>query len=207
MPVLVITPLKAECDLLARALTDLGLNHRVEAAGRLQVRHFEDRGLLLARGGHGKAHFATRTSHLLTVLDVELIICAGSAGALNPEVRVGDLVLATHTIEHDYRMAIGSSDRRIMWRVIFPNALPPLIVSTTLIIGVAILFEAGLAFLGLGAAGDVTWGLMIGNNRGNLLTAWWTVTFPGLAIFVTVLSISLIGDGLQDAFNPKLRNR
>ena len=94
-----------------------------------------------------------------------------------------------------------------MWRVIFPNALPPLIVSTTLVMGAAILFEAGLAFLGLGDANNVSWGLMIGLNRSNFLTAWWTVTFPGLAIFVTVLSFSLIGDGLQDAFNPKLRGR
>ena len=103
--------------------------------------------------------------------------------------------------------AIGSSDFRIMWRVIFPNALPPLIVATTLVMGGAILFEAGLAFLGLGDPNHVSWGLMIGLNRSNFLTSWWTVTFPGLAIFVTVLSFSLIGDGLQDAFNPKLRGR
>ena len=103
--------------------------------------------------------------------------------------------------------AIGSSDLRIMFRVMFPNALPPLIVSTTLIMGAAILFEAGLAFLGLGDPNEVTWGLMVGLNRQNFLVAWWAVTFPGLAIFLTVLSFSLIGDGLQDAFNPKLRGR
>ncbi len=103
--------------------------------------------------------------------------------------------------------AIGSSDRRIMWRVIFPNALPPLIVSASLTMGAALLFEAGLAFLGLGDPNEFSWGLMIGLNRGNFLNAWWTVTFPGLAIFVTVLSFSLIGDGVQDAFNPKLRGR
>ena len=103
--------------------------------------------------------------------------------------------------------AIGSSDFRIMWRVIFPNALPPLIVATTLVMGGAILFEAGLAFLGLGDPNHVSWGLMMGLNRANFLTSWWTVTFPGMAIFVTVLSFSLIGDGLQDAFNPKLRGR
>ncbi len=103
--------------------------------------------------------------------------------------------------------AIGSSDFRIMFRVMFPNALPPLIVATTLVMGAAILFEAGLAFLGLGDPNNVTWGLMVGLNRQNFLTAWWTVTFPGMAIFFTVLSFSLIGDGLQDAFNPKLRGR
>ncbi len=103
--------------------------------------------------------------------------------------------------------ALGSGDWRIMSRVVFPNALPPLIVSATLIMGTAILFEAGLAFLGLGDPNSTSWGLMIGLNRGNFLTAWWSVTFPGLAIFFTVLSFSLIGDGLQDAYNPKLRGR
>lgn len=103
--------------------------------------------------------------------------------------------------------AIGSSDMRIMFRVILPNALPPLIVATTLVMGGAILFEAALAFFGLGDPNHVSWGLMIGLNRPSFLTSWWTVTFPGLAIFFTVLSFSLIGDGLQDAFNPKLRGR
>jgi peptide/nickel transport system permease protein len=103
--------------------------------------------------------------------------------------------------------AIGASDARIIWRTIFPNALPPLIVQTTLIIGVAILFEAGLSFLGLSDPNQFSWGFMIGSNRSYILDAWWGVTFPGVAIFLTVLSISLIGDGLQDAFNPKLRER
>ena len=103
--------------------------------------------------------------------------------------------------------ALGAGDWRIISRVVLPNALPPLIVTSTLIMGTAILFEAGLAFLGLGDPNSTSWGLMIGLNRGNFLTAWWSVTFPGLAIFFTVLSFSLIGDGLQDAYNPKLRGR
>jgi peptide/nickel transport system permease protein len=103
--------------------------------------------------------------------------------------------------------AIGSSDARIMFRVILPNAAPPLIVATTLVMGTAILFEAALAFLGLGDPNNISWGLMIGLNRPSFLSSWWTVTFPGIAIFLTVLSFSLIGDGLQDAFNPKLRGR
>jgi len=103
--------------------------------------------------------------------------------------------------------SIASTDRRIMWMVILPNALPPLIVSATLVVGVAILFEAGLSFLGLGDPNVMSWGLMIGANRPYILDAWWTVTFPGISIFLTVLSVSLIGDGLNDAFNPKLRER
>ncbi|HBV53652.1 MAG TPA: ABC transporter permease [Rhodobacteraceae bacterium] len=103
--------------------------------------------------------------------------------------------------------AIGAKNGRIMWRGILPNAAPPLIVSATLTIGVAILFEAGLSFLGLGDPNVMSWGLMIGANRDYILDAWWPVTFPGLAIFLTVFSVSLIGDGLNDAFNPKLRER
>lgn len=103
--------------------------------------------------------------------------------------------------------AIGAKDGRIMWRVILPNALPPLIVSATLTVGIAILFEAGLSFLGLGDPNVMSWGVMIGANREYIFDAWWPVTFPGLAIFLTVFAVSLIGDGLNDAFNPKLRER
>ena len=103
--------------------------------------------------------------------------------------------------------AIGAPDRRIIWRVILPNALPPLIVAATLTVGAAILFEAGLSFLGLGDPNAMSWGLMIGANRDFMLEAWWAVTLPGLAIFVTVLGVSLIGDGLTDALNPKRRGR
>lgn len=103
--------------------------------------------------------------------------------------------------------SIGARDGRIMWKVILPNALPPLIVSATLTIGVAILFQAGLSFLGLDDPNTMSWGLMIGTNRQYILDAWWPVTLPGIAIFLTVLAISLVGDGLNDAFNPKLRER
>ena len=103
--------------------------------------------------------------------------------------------------------AIGAKDARIIWKVILPNALPPLIVSATLSIGAAILFEAGLSFLGLGDPNQMSWGLMIGSSRQYVLSCWWAVAFPGAAIFVTVLAVSLIGDGLNDALNPKLRER
>ena len=103
--------------------------------------------------------------------------------------------------------SIGARDRRIIWRVILPNALPPLIVNAALTIGIAILFEAALSFLGLSDPNVMSWGKLIGDNRDYLLDAPWTVTFPGIAIFLTVLSMSLIGDGLNDAFNPKLRER
>ncbi len=103
--------------------------------------------------------------------------------------------------------AIGARHPRIMWRVILPNALPPLIVSATLAVGASVLFEAGLSFLGLSDPNRMSWGMMIGSSRQYLLSSWWAVAFPGLAIFLTVLAVSLIGDGLNDALNPKLRER
>jgi peptide/nickel transport system permease protein len=103
--------------------------------------------------------------------------------------------------------AIGAGNARIIWQVILPNALPPLIVSAALAVGAAILFAAGLSFLGLGDPNQMSWGLMIGASQQYVLSCWWAVTFPGLAIFVTVLAVSLIGDGLNDALNPKLRER
>lgn len=103
--------------------------------------------------------------------------------------------------------AIGASDFRIIFKTILPNTLPVVIVQSTLVMGSAILFEAGLAFLGLSNPKDLSWGFYIGANRTYFLSNWWGLTFPGLMIFFTVLSLSLIGDGIQDAVNPKLRGR
>lgn len=112
--------------------------------------------------------------------------------------------------EMDYVKAersIGAGDLRLIWSVILPNAAPPLIAAAALCVGTAILFEAGLSFLGLSDPNAFSWGRIIGDNRLYILQSWWAVTFPGLAIFTTVLAISLVGDGLNDAMNPKLRER
>ena len=101
----------------------------------------------------------------------------------------------------------GARDAYLIFRVILPAALPPLVVAAGLAVGAAILFEAGMSFLGLGDPNTMSWGLIIGQNRNYLLDAWWTVTLPGVAIFITVLAISLVGDGINDALNPKLRRR
>jgi len=103
--------------------------------------------------------------------------------------------------------ASGVSNIKLMFGVILPNALPPIIVQSALMVGSAILFEAGLSFLGLTDPNVVSWGQIIGSNRQYILDASYTVTIPGIAIFVTVLTISLVGDGLNDALNPKLRQR
>ncbi len=103
--------------------------------------------------------------------------------------------------------AAGAQNLNLMFRVILPNALPPIIVQSALMVGSAILFEAGLSFLGLTDPNVVSWGQIIGSNRQYILESPFTVTIPGLAIFITVLAISLVGDGLNDALNPKLRQR
>ena len=101
----------------------------------------------------------------------------------------------------------GAKDPSLIFRVILPNALPPIVVQAALLVGFAILFEAGLSFLGLSDPNVMSWGAMMGNNRHFILQHAFMIMYPGLAIFITVLSISLVGDGLNDALNPKLRKR
>jgi len=100
----------------------------------------------------------------------------------------------------------GAGPIRLMTRTILPNCLAPLIVQGTLSFSTAILDAAALGFLGLGAQPPTPeWGTMLAEAREFILSAWWVVTFPGLAILVTVLAINLVGDGLRDAFDPKLK--
>jgi peptide/nickel transport system permease protein len=103
--------------------------------------------------------------------------------------------------------AVGASDSRIILRHILPNASPPIIVSGSLQIARAILMEAGLSFLGLGDPNQISWGVMLYNAQRFLRHAWWTATFPGLAIFLVVMGFNLVGDGLNDALNPKQKGK
>ncbi|PLW78695.1 ABC transporter permease subunit [Cohaesibacter celericrescens] len=111
--------------------------------------------------------------------------------------------------EREYVVAArvaGASSMRLMFRTILPNCTAPLIVQGTLSFSNAILDIAALGFLGLGAQPPTPeWGTMLAEAREFILRAWWVVTFPGVAILVTVLAINLIGDGLRDAFDPKLK--
>ncbi|HEV2147684.1 MAG TPA: oligopeptide ABC transporter permease [Longimicrobiaceae bacterium] len=102
--------------------------------------------------------------------------------------------------------ALGMGDGRIILRHVIPNTLAPVIVSATLGIGQTILTEASLSFLGLGVQPPTpSWGNMISDGRDALVTAWWIATFPGLAIVFTVIAFNLLGDGLRDALDPRLR--
>jgi peptide/nickel transport system permease protein len=99
--------------------------------------------------------------------------------------------------------ALGAGGRRIVLRHLIPNTLTVIIVSATLRIGLIILVEATLSFLGLGVPPPTpSWGQMVYEGRDVLLDAWWVSTFPGLAIVVTVVGYNLLGDGLRDAFDP-----
>ncbi|WP_245197577.1 ABC transporter permease subunit [Jiella mangrovi] len=101
---------------------------------------------------------------------------------------------------------VGASPLRLMVVTILPNCLGPLIVQATLSFSNAILDAAALGFLGMGAQPPTPeWGTMLAEAREFILRAWWVVTFPGLAILVTVLAINLVGDGLRDALDPKMK--
>ena len=103
--------------------------------------------------------------------------------------------------------SVGARNIYLIMQVILPNALPRIVVQATLMVGSAILFEAGLSFLGLSDPNVMSWGAIMGNNRQYILLEGYILMYPGLAIFITVLAISLVGDGLNDALNPKLRKR
>ena len=100
----------------------------------------------------------------------------------------------------------GAGPLRLMFRTILPNCMAPLIVQAALAFSEAILSAAALGFLGMGAQPPTPeWGTMLAESREFILRAWWVVTFPGLAILITVLAINLMGDGLRDALDPKMK--
>jgi ABC-type dipeptide/oligopeptide/nickel transport system permease subunit len=100
--------------------------------------------------------------------------------------------------------ALGASNLRIMFREILPNLVAPIIVYSTLLIPLNILFEAALSFLGVGVrAPTASWGQMIASATPIFNTAWWYMVFPGVALLLTVLAFNLLGDGLRDALNPR----
>lgn len=112
--------------------------------------------------------------------------------------------------EADYVMAersLGAGNLELMARTILPNCLAPIFVQATLGIGDAILSSAALSFLGLGAKPPTPeWGLMIANAKEFITSSWWIVTFPGLAILLTVLGFNLLSDSLRDALDPRLKD-
>jgi peptide/nickel transport system permease protein len=101
-------------------------------------------------------------------------------------------------------VVIGQSNLRIIFTQVLPNSLAPVIVSASLMVATAVLLESALSFLGLGDPNLMSWGYMIGAARTVLRQAWWMSFFPGVAIALTVLALNLVGEGLNDALNPRL---
>ena len=114
-------------------------------------------------------------------------------------------VLSLRTREYvQAAIVTGQSNAWIIWREILPNALSPVIVLASLMVATAILLESSLSFLGLGDPNLISWGYMVGAGRTVIRQAWWITVFPGVAILLSVLGLNLIGEGLNDALNPRL---
>ena len=114
-------------------------------------------------------------------------------------------VLSLRTREYVQAAVVtGQSHGWIIWREILPNALSPVIVLASLMVATAILLESSLSFLGLGDPNLMSWGYMVGAGRTVIRQAWWITVFPGIAILLSVLALNLIGEGLNDALNPRL---
>ncbi|MDI6025463.1 ABC transporter permease subunit [Corticibacterium sp. UT-5YL-CI-8] len=148
-----------------------------------------------------------------------VLVAVLGPGLMNAMIAIA-LVLQPHFVRltrgavmaeksRDYVVAAkvaGAGHFRLMFRTILPNCTAPLIVQATLSFSNAILDAAALGFLGMGAQPPTPeWGTMLAEAREFILRAWWVVTFPGLAILITVLAINLVGDGLRDALDPKLK--
>ncbi|MBI4277607.1 MAG: ABC transporter permease [Armatimonadetes bacterium] len=146
---------------------------------------------------------------LISVLGIgiENVIVSVGVGAVPVYVRlVRGTVLTIRELDYvEAARAIGMSDRRIILRHVLPNALPPIIVQSTLQVGTAILLAAGLGFLGLGVQPPTPeWGTMIGEGQTYIFSSWYLEAFPGLATFLAVMAFNLLGDGLRDALDPRL---
>ena len=134
----------------------------------------------------------------ITVVDTPRTARVARASVLS--LRTVDYVIAAR--------ALGARSLRIMFYHILPNCFAPIMVQATFVFAVAILIEAGLSFLGTGVPPEIaTWGNIMGDGRRVAKIAVWVIFFPGLFLSLTVLAINLIGDGLRDALDPKLRGK
>lgn len=140
----------------------------------------------------------------VTVIIVSL--AAVSWPAVARLVRGEFMIMRERAFVHGCIVA-GMSDTRIIFAQILPNVMPVIIVMSTILVATSILMESALSFLGFGDPNVLTWGTMIGMGRGQLRDAWYIIAIPGLALLLTALALNLVGEGLNDALNPRLRQR
>ena len=114
--ILVVTPLGGEYDDLCSSLEMLGLRRDKGNVGKLDASHFPEIGGTVARGGHGKTQFGVQTQYLLDQENFDLVLCTGAAGALAPQVQIGDLIVATSTLEHDYNLKFAQRPNPALFR-------------------------------------------------------------------------------------------
>ena len=148
---------------------------------------------------------------LVSIFGSELITVVGAIGvvswpATGRLTRAEFLTLRNREFVQACR-GLGMGDGRIIFREILPNALPPVIVYASVVMAVAILLESALAFLRLSDPNVASWGNLIGLGRDVLRVQWYVSAIPGIAILLTVLAVSLVGQGLNDALNPRLKGR
>ncbi|MBC7127668.1 MAG: ABC transporter permease [Candidatus Methanosuratincola petrocarbonis] len=138
-------------------------------------------------------------------LTMIVVIVAVFAWAGNARVIRGEVMALKEKEFIQAAKSLGANSRWIMLRHIFPNILPQVIVIATLTMASAVLIEAVVSFLGFGDPNTITWGRMMEESFQDMSTTWWAEVFPGLAVFFTVLAFNLMGDGISDALNPRLR--
>ncbi len=138
-------------------------------------------------------------------LTIIVLIVSFFGWASNARVIRGEVLRLKDSEYIQASRSLGGSTRWIMIRHILPNILPQIIVISTLSMASSVLIEAGISFLGFGDPNTVTWGRLLQESFNDLSITWWAEIFPGLAVFFTTLAFNLVGDGLSDALNPRLR--
>ncbi len=150
----------------------------------------------------------TMTSIFGRGVNVLILLIGATSWGSTARIMRGQVLALREALYVEAARSVGSSSLRIMFRHILPNTVPTIAVAATLRVALGILVEGGLSFLGMGVqAPTPSWGNMITEGREFLRMAWWMSVFPGLFLFLCVMSINLVGDGLRDALDPWLRDR
>lgn len=161
-------------------------------------------GVILLLGGLVMTLFLPRSTLIKPGLPLVIFVIVFSGWPYIARIIRGQVLSIREKEYIEAARSLGASDTRIIFRHILPNLVAPIVVYGTLLVPQNILFEAALSFLGIGVVPPTSsWGAMLASATSTYASAWWYMTFPGLALLVTVLAFNLVGDGLQDALNPR----